>query len=281
MAKEENNTELIEECYLELLNIQKNIKDLETLTMLSKEGDIDNAFLEVHSGAGGTESNDWASMLLSMYIKWAEKENFKIEIINTSYGDEVGIKSATLKISGDYAYGLLKTEIGVHRLVRISPFDANKKRHTSFAAISVYREITDNSATVILDKDLKIETFRASGAGGQHVNKTDSAVRITHLPTGIVVQSQSDRSQIKNRSLALKLLNSKLNKLKSEQQAANKKEDYSNKVDIGWGYRARSYVLHPYRLVKDLRTNLEHTNPDEVLNGELNSFIKAVLINNI
>lgn len=220
-------------------------------------------------------------MLLSMYIKWAEKQNFKVEIINTSYGDEVGIKSATLKISGDYAYGMLKTEVGVHRLVRISPFDTNKKRHTSFAAVSVYREITDSASIAILDKDLKIETFRASGAGGQHVNKTDSAVRITHLPTSIVVQSQSDRSQIKNRSLALKLLNSKLSKLKSEQVAANKKEDYSNKVDIGWGYRARSYVLHPYRLVKDLRTNLEHNNPDEVLTGDLNNFIKAVLINDM
>ena len=277
LAKEENNSELIQECFNELTKIQKTAKELETISLLFKEYDIDNCFLEVHAGAGGTESNDWADMLLTMYIKWAEKHKFTIELVDNSPGEEVGIKSAVIKISGEYAYGLLKTEIGVHRLVRISPFDSNKKRHTSFAAISVYREIGESNIS-ILDKDLKIGTFRASGAGGQHVNKTDSAVRITHLPSGIVVQSQSDRSQIKNRALALKLLQAKLSKLQEEEQAANKKEEYATKSDIGWGYRVRSYVLHPYRLVKDLRSNIEHTNPDEVLNGDLDNFIKAVLI---
>lgn len=277
LLKQEPERYLLEECYNDIVELESFAKKLEIKTLLGNKNDLSSCFLEIHSGAGGTESNDWAEMLLNMYIRWAKVQGFESTLVELSEGDEIGIKSATLKICGEYAYGMLKVEQGVHRLVRLSPFDSNNKRHTSFAAVSVHAEV-ETSAVEIKESDLKIDTFRASGAGGQHVNKTDSAVRIKHLPTGIVVQSQADRSQIKNRSSALKLLQAKLNHLQETKAGEAKQQLYQDQSEIGWGYRARSYVLHPYRLVKDARTHLEHTNPDEVLQGNIQPFIKAMLV---
>ena len=247
--------------------------------MLTNEQDSANALLTINAGAGGTESCDWASMLLRMYSRFAANNSWEIDIHDFQEGDEAGLKSATLEIKGDYVFGLLKSESGVHRLVRISPFDANKKRHTSFASIYISPIIEDTINIIINPSDLRIDTYRASGAGGQHVNRTDSAVRITHTPTGIVVQCQSQRSQHQNKETALKMLRSKLYE-KELQDRQEKQQDLENqKAGIDFGSQIRSYVLHPYRMVKDHRTQLEHHRPDEILDGELSSFINAFLLN--
>tara|TARA_B100000575_G_scaffold188768_1_gene152074 strand:+ start:3543 stop:4286 length:744 start_codon:yes stop_codon:yes gene_type:complete len=245
---------------------------------MNDEADHYNAFLEIHAGAGGTESQDWAQMLLRMYLRWAESQNnSKVLLLQESRGEEAGIKSAILKISMEFSYGWLKRESGIHRLVRISPFDSNKRRHTSFASVWVYPEVDDKIEIEINDADLRIDTYRASGAGGQHVNKTDSAVRVTHLPSKIVVQCQSDRSQHKNRSNAMNMLKSRLFEL--ELQKRKEEENISNKEkkDIGWGNQIRSYVLHPYKLIKDLRTGHESSNVNDILDGKINKFLEHSL----
>ena len=246
--------------------------------MLSSEQDPMNAIISIHAGAGGTEAQDWVEMLLRMYLRWAEKKGFTTKIIDYLPGDEAGIKSVSCTVEGEYAYGYAKAEIGIHRLVRISPFDANSRRHTSFASVFVYPEVDDEIKIEINEDDLRIDTFRAGGKGGQHVNKTDSAVRITHLPTGIVVQCQNERSQHKNKAMAMKYLKSRL--YERELQQKNEKLDEENKLkkDIAWGSQIRSYVLHPYKLVKDHRTNLENSNAGKVLDGDIDDFIQAYLM---
>ena len=244
---------------------------------MSNENDSLNCYLEIHAGAGGTESQDWASMLRRMYFKWSDKKSFRSEMISEHRGDEAGIKSSTIKIYGTYVYGWLKSESGVHRLVRISPFDSGARRHTSFASVWVYPEIDDSIKIEILEKDLRIDTYRSSGAGGQHVNTTDSAVRITHVPSNIVVQCQNERSQHKNKETCLKMLKARLYEFELKKKNENLKDQESNKSDIGWGHQIRSYVLQPYRLVKDLRNNYENTNPDKVLNGEIDDFLENSL----
>ena len=244
---------------------------------MNDEADQNNSFLEIHAGAGGTESQDWAQMLQRMYVRWAESNKFDISLLQESKGEEAGIKSSTLKISGDYVYGRLKRESGIHRLVRISPFDSNKRRHTSFASIWVYPEIDDKVEIEINEGDLRIDTYRASGAGGQHVNKTDSAVRITHIPTHIVVQCQSGRSQHKNKSNAMAMLKSRLYELELQKRKEEENKINSEKKDIGWGNQIRSYVLHPYKLIKDLRTNYESSNVSDVLDGNIDKFLEKSL----
>ena len=251
--------------------------NLKYLTLMNDEADQNNSFLEIHAGAGGTESQDWAEMLQRMYVRWAESKEFDISLLQESKGEEAGIKSSTLKISGDYVYGRLKRESGIHRLVRISPFDSNKRRHTSFASIWVYPEIDDKVEIEINEGDLRIDTYRASGAGGQHVNKTDSAVRITHIPTHIVVQCQSGRSQHKNKSHALAMLKSRLYELELQKRKEEENKINSEKKDIGWGNQIRSYVLHPYKLIKDLRTNYESSNVSDVLDGNIDKFLEKSL----
>ena len=251
--------------------------NLKYLTLMNDEADQYNSFLEIHAGAGGTESQDWAEMLQRMYVRWAESKEFDISLLQESKGEEAGIKSSTLKISGDYVYGRLKRESGIHRLVRISPFDSNKRRHTSFASIWVYPEIDDKVEIEINEGDLRIDTYRASGAGGQHVNKTDSAVRITHIPTHIVVQCQSGRSQHKNKSNAMAMLKSRLYELELQKRKEEENKINSEKKDIGWGNQIRSYVLHPYKLIKDLRTNYESSNVSDVLDGNIDKFLEKSL----
>jgi peptide chain release factor 2 len=258
--------------------LEKELGSIETATLLSGENAQCNAFLTIHPGAGGTESQDWAEMLLRMYLRWAEQHGFGTELIDYQAGEEAGVKSVTVGIKGLNAYGLLTAEIGVHRLVRISPFDANKRRHTSFASVFVYPEIDDQIDIVIEEKDLRVDTYRATGAGGQHINTTDSAVRITHLPTGIIVQCQNERSQHKNRSTAMKMLRSRLYELELEKKRAESKAIEDAKMDIAWGSQIRSYVLHPYRLAKDHRTKFEVGDVDRVLNGDLDPFIKVFLV---
>jgi|TARA_Y100000310_G_scaffold322689_1_gene382016 peptide chain release factor 2 len=244
---------------------------------LSNETDSLDSYLEIHAGAGGTESQDWAEMLRRMYMKWAFNKNYKTQLISEHKGDEAGIKSSTIKIEGEYIYGFLKSETGIHRLVRISPFDSGARRHTSFASVWVYPVIDENIKIEILEKDLRIDTYRSSGAGGQHVNTTDSAVRITHLPTKIVVQCQNDRSQHKNKETCMDMLRARLyeHELKKKEQESKSLE--STKSDIGWGHQIRSYVLHPYRMVKDLRTNFESSNPDKILDGDIDEFLESSL----
>ena len=244
---------------------------------MNDEPDQNNSFLEIHAGAGGTESQDWAEMLQRMYVRWAESKEFDISLLQESKGEEAGIKSSTLKISGDHVYGRLKRESGIHRLVRISPFDSNKRRHTSFASIWVYPEIDDKVEIEINEGDLRIDTYRASGAGGQHVNKTDSAVRITHIPTHIVVQCQSGRSQHKNKSNAITMLKSRLYELELQKRKEEENKINSQKKNIGWGNQIRSYVLHPYKLIKDLRTNYESSNVNNVLDGNIDKFLEKSL----
>ena len=277
MASEEGDSDLIAECQQVMAGLVAETSRLQLESMLSGEADANDSFLEVHSGAGGTESQDWASMLRRMYMRWAERAGHKVEILEESEGEEAGIKSSTLRIKGDHAYGWLKTEQGVHRLVRISPFDSNARRHTSFASVTVYPEVDDEIEIDIQDKDLRIDKYRASGAGGQHVNKTDSAVRITHLPSGIVVQCQSDRSQHRNRAEAFRMLKARLYEqaLKAQEDAAA--AEHEAKSDIGWGHQIRSYVLQPYQLVKDLRTGIENTNPQAVLDGDIDGFLETAL----
>ena len=248
---------------------------------MSGEADANDCFLEIHAGAGGTESQDWAEMLTRMYMRWAGKKNYGVEWIEEGVGEEAGIKSATLKISGPMAYGWLKTESGVHRLVRISPFDANARRHTSFASVWVYPVVDDSINIVIESKDLRIDTYRASGAGGQHVNRTDSAVRITHMPTKIVVQCQAERSQHRNKAAAMSMLKSRLYETELQNREEKTQAQNAKKSEIGWGHQIRSYVLQPYRLVKDLRTNLENTNPESVLDGNIDEFMAGSLAHRI
>lgn len=261
----------------EIQEIEKSLKELEVKTYLSDEMDEKNAYLTIQAGAGGTEACDWAEMLFRMYKRWAEKKGYEVEIVDITPDDVAGIKSITALIKGPYAYGYLKGEQGVHRLVRISPFDANARRHTSFAAVSVMPEIDEEINIEIRPEDLKIETFRASGAGGQYVNKTDTAVRITHIPTGIVVSCQQERSQYQNKRKALQLLKAKLYQLELQKLEEKKKQYEGEKTDIGWGHQIRSYVFHPYKMVKDLRTGYETGNVDAVMDGEIDEFIESYL----
>lgn len=260
--------------------LSQAFKDLERQnleSLLSGEADNLDCFLEIHAGAGGTEAQDWAQMLLRMYARWAETRGYTLEWIQESPGEEAGIKSATLRLEGEKAYGWLKTECGVHRLVRISPFDANAKRHTSFASVGVYPVIDDNINVELEEKDLRVDTYRASGAGGQHVNTTDSAVRITHVPTGIVVQCQNDRSQHRNKAEALRMLKSRLYERELKRREEEAMAENAAKTDIGWGHQIRSYVLHPYQMIKDLRTQVETGNTSAVLDGNLDMFLEASL----
>lgn len=278
LYEEEKDEEILPEIEESFGKIEGILEKLELSRMLSGEEDGKNAILTIHPGAGGTESQDWASMLLRMYTRWAEKNGYEVEVLDYQPGEEAGIKSATLLIKGENAYGYLKAESGVHRLVRISPFDANKRRHTSFASVFVSPEVDDEIKVEIRDEDLRIDTYRASGAGGQHVNKTESAVRITHIPTGIVVQCQNERSQHKNKAMALKILKSKLYELELRERQEKMAELHKEKKEIAWGSQIRSYVLQPYRLVKDHRTNYEEGNVDAVLDGEIDDFIRAYLL---
>ncbi|SDC55472.1 peptide chain release factor 2 [Desulfurella multipotens] len=272
MILQENDESLFES---EIQQLSKKVESFEVQSLLSGPHDEDDAIVTIHSGAGGTESCDWVAMLFRMYAMWAQSNNYKIEIADMQEGDQAGYKSITFIVSGDHPYGYLKGENGIHRLVRISPFDSNKRRHTSFAAVSVIPDIENDINIDIKPEDLKIDTFRASGAGGQYVNKTDSAIRITHLPTGIVVTCQTERSQMKNKATAMKILKSKLYKLEEEKKAEQLKNISGEKKKVEWGSQIRSYVLHPYKMVKDHRTNLEKTNvaAENVLNGDINDFL--------
>ncbi len=277
MANDENNQIVIDET-LKKIQILKNItKKNEIKCFLSNESDSFDCYVEIHAGAGGTESQDWAEMLRRMYVKWSNNKNLKFQIISEHKGDEAGIKSSTIKIEGEYVYGLLKSESGIHRLVRISPFDSGARRHTSFASVWVYPVVDENINIEIKEKDLRIDTYRSSGAGGQHVNTTDSAVRITHIPSKIVVQCQNERSQHKNKETCMNMLKARLYNYEIEKREKETKNLESSKSDIGWGHQIRSYVLHPYRLVKDNRTDQESSNPDKVLDGEIDEFIESSL----
>lgn len=277
MGEEEEDDAVVTDAEASLELLAKRAKTAETEALFSGEADANHCYLEIHSGAGGTESQDWAEMLLRMYMRWAEKHQFSTRIIDEVPGEEAGIKSTTLHICGHNAYGWCKTESGVHRLVRISPFDSNAKRHTSFASVWVYPEIDDSIDITIEDKDLRVDTYRASGAGGQHVNKTDSAVRITHLPTNIVVQCQSDRSQHRNRAIAMDMLRARLYEAELQRRESESVEQASQKTDNGWGHQIRSYVLHPYQMIKDLRTQYETSQTNAVLDGDLDDMISATL----
>lgn len=279
MALAEGDMELLAEISSNIKLIDERFNELETRELLSDIDDTKDAFITIHPGAGGTESQDWASMLLRMYTRWAEQNKFAVEYIDHTQGDEAGIKSATILIKGEYAYGLLKGETGVHRLVRISPFDANKRRHTSFASVEIIPDVDETIDIDINENDLKIDTYRASGAGGQHVNKTDSAVRITHLPTGIVVQCQNERSQHKNKAFAMKVLKARIYDRRQAELNEKKQESAGEKKDISWGNQIRSYVFQPYTLVKDHRTGEETGSVDFVFDGELNRFLYAYLKN--
>ncbi|MDD2356774.1 MAG: peptide chain release factor 2 [Thiovulaceae bacterium] len=276
MAQDENDEETIETLFKESGDLENYVRQMEISVLLSGETDGNNAILSIHPGAGGTESQDWASILLRMYTRWAERHGFKVETLDYQNGEEAGIKDASILISGENAYGYLKVESGIHRLVRISPFDSNAKRHTSFTSVVVSPEIDDNINIVIEDKDIRIDTYRASGAGGQHVNKTESAIRITHIATGIVVQCQNDRSQHKNKATAMKMLKSRLYEYELEIQKA--KEAGVEKSEIGWGHQIRSYVLQPYQQVKDTRSNEAFSNVSAILDGDIDSMIEGVLI---
>ncbi len=277
LALEENNQDINVEILENIKNLRLSVKKNEVKCFLSNEADSLDCYIEVHAGAGGTESQDWADMLRKMYIKWSENKKFRSSLISEHKGEEAGIKSSTIKVEGDYVFGLLKNESGIHRLVRISPFDSGARRHTSFASIWVYPVVDEDINIEILDKDIRIDTYRSSGAGGQHVNTTDSAVRITHLPSKIVVQCQNERSQHKNKETCMNMLKARLYDYeikKKEKESLNKEE---SKSEIGWGHQIRSYVLQPYRLVKDNRTNFESSNPDKVLNGEIDEFLEQSL----
>jgi peptide chain release factor 2 len=277
LGEEEGDADIISEAETAIRSLGGEIKARQIETLLSGEADSNDTYVEVHAGAGGTESQDWASMLLRMYTRWAERRRFKVELLEIHDGEEAGIKSATLLVKGHNAYGWLKTESGVHRLVRISPYDSNARRHTSFASVWVYPQIDDTIDIDVNESDVRIDTYRASGAGGQHVNTTDSAVRITHIATGIVVACQQERSQHKNRATAWNMLRARLYEaeLKKREEKAN--AEAASKTDIGWGHQIRSYVLQPYQLVKDLRTGVESTNPQGVLDGDLDDFMEASL----
>jgi peptide chain release factor 2 len=278
LGSEEGGDAMVEELARETAVIQGDISRSEIAALLSGEHDLVNAIVSIHPGAGGVEAQDWAEMLLRMYLRWAEKSGFGRDILDYQAGEEAGVKSVTFTVSGDYAYGKMKAEAGVHRLVRISPFDANKRRHTSFASVYVYPEVDENIDIAIDEKDLRIDTYRSSSAGGQHVNKTDSAVRITHLPTNIVVQCQNERSQLKNKNVAMKVLRSRLYELRKKEHDEKLGKVVSEKKDIAWGSQIRSYVFQPYQLVKDHRTGMETGNINAVMDGEIEQFIEAYLM---
>jgi len=278
IASEENDEQVLNDLSSELEQLSSDVRLEELKMMLSSEQDPMNAIMSIHAGAGGTEAQDWVEMLLRMYLRWAEKRDFKTNIIDYLPGDEAGVKSVSFTVEGEYAYGYAKAEIGIHRLVRISPFDAGGRRHTSFASVFVYPEIDDEIKIEIDEDDLRIDTFRSGGKGGQHVNKTDSAVRITHLPTNIVVQCQNERSQHKNKAMAMKYLKSRLYERELQQKNEKLDEENKQKKDIAWGSQIRSYVLHPYKMVKDHRTNLEIGNAQKVLDGDIDDFIQAYLM---
>jgi len=276
MAKEENDEESIQSCFDEAGELETLIRNMEIEMLLSGQSDANNAILSIHPGAGGTESQDWANMLLRMYKRWAERRGFGVEVLDYQVGEEAGIKDVTILIKGENAYGYLKVENGIHRLVRISPFDSNAKRHTSFSSVMVSPEIDDDIDILIEDKDIRIDTYRASGAGGQHVNKTESAIRITHIKTGVVVQCQNDRSQHKNKATAMKMLKSRLYELELEAKKA--KEAGIAKSEIGWGHQIRSYVMQPYQQVKDTRSNEAYSNVSAILDGDIDKMMEGVLI---
>ena len=279
LANEENNQNIIKELLKSCKELKSKSKKNEIKCFLSNESDILDCYIEIHAGAGGTESQDWAEMLKRMYLKWAQNKKYKSVVISEHKGDEAGIKSTIFQIHGEYLYGWLKSESGIHRLVRVSPFDSGARRHTSFASVWVYPIIDDSIEIDIVEKDLRIDTYRSSGAGGQHVNTTDSAVRVTHLPTKIVVQCQNERSQHKNKETCMRMLKARLYdfELKKKEKEAENLE--SEKTDIGWGHQIRSYILHPYRLVKDNRTNFESSDPNKVLEGEIDPFLESSLYN--
>jgi peptide chain release factor 2 len=278
LAQEAQDEKTYEEIKETLDHLASTVRSEEIRRMLGREEDRLNAILTIHAGAGGTEAQDWAEILLRMYLRWAEKRAFRTQILDFQPGEEAGLKSATVEMEGEYAFGYAKAESGIHRLVRISPFDAAARRHTSFASVFVYPEVGDEIVIDIDEKDLRIDTYRSSGKGGQHVNKTDSAVRITHLSTGIVVQCQNERSQHKNKAMALKVLRSRLYEMKLQEQTDKMDELHKTKKDIAWGSQIRSYVLHPYKMIKDHRTNLEVGNVQKILDGDLDEFIEAYLI---
>jgi len=277
LATEEKNQSIIKEVLESIIKLKKTAKENETKCFLSNETDSLDCYVEIHAGAGGTESQDWAEMLRRMYLKWSDIKGFKSELISEHKGDEAGIKSSTIKIEGDYVFGWLKSESGIHRLVRISPFDSGARRHTSFASVWIYPIVDENIDIEIIEKDLRIDTYRSSGAGGQHVNTTDSAVRITHLPTKIVVQCQNERSQHKNKETCMNMLKARLYDFEMKKKEKDSQNLESSKSEIGWGHQIRSYVLHPYRMVKDNRTNFESSNPDKVLDGEIDDFLESSL----
>jgi peptide chain release factor 2 len=277
LGESESDAASVDEAERNLADLKKRSAQRELESLLSGEADRNDCYLEVHAGAGGTEAQDWAQMLLRMYVRWAEQHGYKVEWLEESPGEEAGLKSATIEVKGPNAYGWLKSESGVHRLVRISPFDSNARRHTSFSSVWVYPVIDDEINIEVLDKDLKIDTFRASGAGGQHINKTDSAIRITHMPTGVVVSCQADRSQHRNRAMAMDMLKARLyeRELRKREEASAAIE--AQKTDIGWGHQIRSYVLQPYQMVKDLRTDVETSDSQGVLDGDIDRFLSAAL----
>jgi peptide chain release factor 2 len=278
VAKDEKSEEALNEAATKVTEVAKGMAQTELTQLLGGPDDRRNAIVSLHPGAGGTEAQDWAEILLRMYLRWCDRRGYRKEILEYQPGEEAGVKSVTLLVEGDYAYGYLKAEAGIHRLVRISPFDANSRRHTSFASVFVYPEVDDDIKVEINEADLRVDTYRSSGAGGQHVNKTDSAVRLTHIPTGIVVACQNERSQHKNRAMAMKILKSRLYDLEIEKQKEKMETYHKTKKDIAWGSQIRSYVLHPYRMVKDHRTNVEVGNADAVLDGDIDQFIQAYLL---
>ena len=280
LAEEEKNNKIQNDILVSVEKLKNEVKKNEIKCFLSNESDTLDCYIEIHAGAGGTESQDWADMLRRMYLKWSDKKDFKSSLISEHKGDEAGIKSSTIKIEGEYVFGWLKSESGIHRLVRISPFDSGARRHTSFASVWIYPVIDENIKIEILEKDLRIDTYRSSGAGGQHVNTTDSAVRITHLPSKIVVQCQNERSQHKNKETCINMLKARLYDFEIKKKEKENENLESTKSDIGWGHQIRSYILQPYRLVKDNRTNFESTNPDKILNGDIDDFLEKSLHQN-
>jgi peptide chain release factor 2 len=277
LGEAEGDSASVDEATRNLAELKERVAKRELESLLSGEADMNDCFLEVHAGAGGTEAQDWAQMLMRMYVRWAEQHGYKVEWLEESAGEEAGLKSATIEVKGPNAYGWLKSESGIHRLVRISPFDSNARRHTSFSSVWVYPVIDDDINIEVLDKDLKVDTFRASGAGGQHINKTDSAIRITHIPTGIVVSCQADRSQHRNRAMAMDMLKARMYEAELRKREEASAAIEAQKTDIGWGHQLRSYVLQPYQMVKDLRTEVETSDTQGVLDGDIDRFLSAAL----